>query len=113
MAAVDVAMRDNPPINNDLDNLFNYDVDDDIYKDVDTNMDLAPKPGQPLSGGKKTLDEGLGLEQEIKVRKARQPVPKLDDKRYIHFALCLASLIVKDYFHKLAYPSYEDLPRSA
>ena len=113
MAAVDVGMRDNPPINDDLDNLFNYDVDDDIYKDVDTNMDLAPKPGQPLSGGKKALDDGLGLEQEIKVRKTRQPVPKLDETRCILFGPRPPFLTIIDYFQKLVCPSYGSLHMNA
>lgn len=82
MAAVDVGMRHDPPIKDDLDDLFNYHVDENIYKDVDTNMDVVPKSIQAAAMNKEAADNGLGLEQEVKVRKARQPVPKLDETRY-------------------------------
>lgn len=81
MAAVDIGARDNPPINDDLDNLFNYEVDNDIFKDVDINMDIAPKA--PAGQDKdKSVFGGLGLDEEIQVRKKRVPIAKLDETRY-------------------------------
>ena len=82
MAAVDVGVRDVPPINDDLDELFNYDVDNDLLRELDTNMDVAPKQSttsRVMEGG---LDSGLGLDEEIKITKKRAPIAKLDETRY-------------------------------
>lgn len=81
MAAVDIGARDNPPINDDLDNVFNYDVDNDLFKDVDISMDVAPKPTTGQNNEKGLFSGGLGLDEEIKVRKKRAPVAKLDENR--------------------------------
>ena len=82
MAAVDVGTRNAPPVNDDLDDLFNYDVDNDLFKEVDTNMDVARE--QPIASRSKDLaGSGLGLEKEIKVTKKRAPIPKLDESRLV------------------------------
>jgi replication fork protection complex subunit Csm3/Swi3 len=65
----------------DLDDLFDYDVNrDDVLRDVDPNMDapIVPK----LSGGKENA-LGLGIDEEIKIIKQRKPVPKLDEPRCV------------------------------
>jgi replication fork protection complex subunit Csm3/Swi3 len=69
--------RGSSPAN--LDDLFNYDVGlDDIFaENNDTNVDNAnskAKTGDPSS-------LGLGLDEEVKVTKKRQPVAKLDENR--------------------------------
>jgi len=81
MAAVDVGAGGVP--GDDLDDLFDYNVDNDIFRDVDTNMDVptntfttAPRPDE------KGFSSGLGLDEEIKVTKRRTPIAKLDENRY-------------------------------
>ena len=81
MAGVDIGARDNPPINDDLDNVFNYDVDNDLFKDVDINMDVAPKPTAGQNKERAPFSGGLGLDEEIKVSKKRAPIAKLDETR--------------------------------
>lgn len=60
-----------------LNDLFDYDVGlEDIFpgtKDTD-NANSKPQTGDPSS-------LGLGLDEEVKVTKKRQPVAKLDDNR--------------------------------
>lgn len=67
--------RANSPTN--LDDLFDYDVGlEDIFqgKDVASNNDAAKPAGDPSS-------LGLGLDEEVKITKKRQPVAKLDETR--------------------------------
>ena len=67
----------------DLDDLFDYDVNMDIFRDVDPNMDApaAPKPAARAGGKENTT--GLGIDEEIKVVKQRTPIPKLDEARFV------------------------------
>lgn len=82
MAAVDIGTRDAPLVNDDLDDLFNYNVDHDLFKEVDTNMDVARE--QPIASRPKDLaGSGLGLDEEIKVTKKRAPIAKLDESRFV------------------------------
>ena len=62
-----------------IDDLFDYDVGlDDILQDVSTtNNTNAPKQ----SSGPDGSGLGLGLDEEVKVSKKRQPVAKLDESR--------------------------------
>lgn len=59
--------------------LFDYDVGlDDILQDVSTtNNTNAPKQPSGTDGS----GLGLGLDEEVKVFKKRQPVAKLDESR--------------------------------
>lgn len=71
---------------NDLDDLFDYDVGlDEILQGTNnttTNANEAPRPaGDPSS-------LGLGLDEEVKITKKRQPVAKLDESRFVIFS-CL------------------------
>ena len=83
MAASLVSRPAAAPAHDDLDDLFDYNVNtDDVFRDVDTNMNVparagsvAPRPAQPDSGA------GLGIDEEIQVVKTRKPVPKLDEDR--------------------------------
>lgn len=69
----------------DMDDLFDYNVNlDDIFRDVDTNMNVparATNAAPPPAGRANSV--GLGIDEEIKVRKARQPIAKLDEDRYV------------------------------
>lgn len=84
MAAVDTGARHVPPVPaaDDLDDLFNYDVGD-VFRDVDTNIEV-PRQQKPAVGadGKENV-VGLGIDEEIKVTKKRAPIPKLDENRSI------------------------------
>ncbi len=81
MAATDVGARNIPPVDDLDDNLFDYDVGD-VFRDVDTNMDVlaVQKPAAGTDGKEKGA--GLGIDEEIKVTKKRAPVPKLDENRF-------------------------------
>lgn len=82
MAATDVGVRNVPPVDDLDDSLFNYDVGD-VFRDVDTNMDVpaVQKPAARVDG--KDNGAGLGIDQEIKVTKKRALVPKLDENRFL------------------------------
>lgn len=59
----------------DLDDLFNYDIGlDEITTDNNVSSTNTKAPG-----GDSAL--GLGLDDEVKVTKTRQPVAKLDEAR--------------------------------
>ena len=81
MAAVDVGARNVPPVPvaDDLDELFNYDVD--VFRDVDTNIDVSTQQKPATVAGGNSTASGLGIDEEIKVTKKRAPVPKLDENR--------------------------------
>ncbi len=67
----------------DLDDLFDYDVNMDLLRDVDTNMDAPAAPKLPTKTSGKESAIGLGIDEEIKVTKQRKPVPQLDEARYV------------------------------
>lgn len=70
----------NPPAG-DLDDLFDYDVNiQDVFRDANITMDVVDRE-QTAHTKSKDKDLGLGLDEEIRVTKKRQPVPKLDDNR--------------------------------
>lgn len=65
-----------------LDDLLDYNVNqNDIFRDVDTNMDVLSRrkasPGADIS----TSIPGIGIDEEIQVKKKRKPIPKLDESR--------------------------------
>ncbi|MCJ1281224.1 chromosome segregation in meiosis- protein [Xylographa opegraphella] len=69
-----------PPPGDDLDDLFNYDVEtDDVFRDYNPAMDApvqSTTPPQP-----KATD--LGIDEEIQVTKKRKPIAKLDETRRV------------------------------
>lgn len=70
----------NPPAD-DLDDLFDYDVNmQDVFRDANITMDV-PDREQTAQTKSRDKDFGLGLDEEMKVTKKRQPVPKLDENR--------------------------------
>ena len=76
MAATNLGAPNVPPID-DLDgSLFDYDVGD-VFRDVDTNMDVPA-----VRADRKEDGAGLGIDEEIKVTKKRAPIPKLDENRF-------------------------------
>lgn len=77
MATTDVAARNVPPVDDLDDSLFDYDVGD-VFRDVDTNMDVPAARADEKENG-----AGLGIDEEIKVTKKRAPVPKLDENRLL------------------------------
>lgn len=70
---MDTLERGSSPTAGDLNDLFDYDIGlDEIVTD--------PKSDNKATGtGDSTL--GLGLDEEVKVTKKRQPVAKLDESR--------------------------------
>ncbi|KAL8761929.1 MAG: hypothetical protein Q9184_001998 [Pyrenodesmia sp. 2 TL-2023] len=67
----------------DLDDLFDYDVNmQDVFRDAKITMDV-PIREHTAHTNSRDKDLGLGLDEEIKVTKKRQPVPKLDDNRLL------------------------------
>lgn len=65
---------------NDLDSLFNYDIDNnDLFREIDTNIQA---PENASAKRKATeLGGGLGIDEEITITKKRKPVAKLDEAR--------------------------------
>ena len=79
MAAVDIGARDVPPmpVADDLDDLFNYDIGD-VFRDVDTNIDVPTQQKPPIRANGQENAAGLGIDEEVKVARKRAPIPKLD-----------------------------------
>ena len=71
-----------PPDGDELDDLFNYDAAmDNAFNSLDTNKTVTARQessNHPNVNGEK---EGLGIDEEIKIVKKRQPVAKLDEPR--------------------------------
>ncbi|RJE23643.1 hypothetical protein PHISCL_04019 [Aspergillus sclerotialis] len=69
----------NTPPGDDLGDLFDYDIPlDDILPDAPTKKaDNSQNPSSAADGS------GLGLDEEVKITKTRQPVAKLDENRLL------------------------------
>lgn len=81
MAATDLGARNLPPTDELDDSLFDYDVGD-VFRDVDTNMDVPATQKSAARADVKENGAGLGIDEEIKVTKKRALVPKLDENRF-------------------------------
>lgn len=69
-----------PPTRDDLDDLFNYDRQlGDTFQDTDENNDAARTTERERD--REILGADLGIDEEIKIRKPRKPVAKLDEER--------------------------------
>ncbi|KAJ5605063.1 hypothetical protein N7510_010217 [Penicillium lagena] len=69
------------PTADDLNDLFDYDIGlDEVVPDT-TATNNASKPSAPGDSA------GLGLDEEVKVTKKRQPVAKLDEARFVSIYL--------------------------
>ncbi|KAL9604377.1 MAG: hypothetical protein Q9219_000565 [cf. Caloplaca sp. 3 TL-2023] len=65
----------------EADDLFDYNVDmQDVFRDVDIAMDVPEQQPAALSKAKDS-SLGLGIDEEIKFTRKRQPIPKLDEDR--------------------------------
>lgn len=65
-----------------LDYLLDHPAEErDVFRDVDTNMDVPAR--RKISTTAQAIDStfGLGIDEEVKISKKRKPVPKLDEKR--------------------------------
>lgn len=73
-------LRDDQPVSpNRADDLFDYDFGLDELLQETPNM---PNNGAPMqSSAQDESGLGLGLDEEVKVTKKRQPVAKLDESR--------------------------------
>lgn len=68
-----------PPTRDDLDDLFNYDHTlNDPFRDVD-NADAAATHER----ARDTTTNDLGIDAELKIRKPRRPIAKLDETRLL------------------------------
>ena len=81
MAAIDIGARNVPPVADSLDDLFDYDVSD-VFRDVDTNMEVPTSQKPVVNADGKENTAGLGIDEQIKVVKKRAPVVKLDENRF-------------------------------
>lgn len=72
-----------PPAQGDeLDDLFNYDAGmDDVFKDLDGTKKGSSRQESTNSRTATSNAAALGIDEEIKVAKKRQPIAKLDDAR--------------------------------
>lgn len=69
-----------PSGGDDLDDLFDYDPRmDDVFKDMENNNTAGQQ--ELGANGKQGGSEGLGIDEEVKLVKKRQPVAKLDESR--------------------------------
>lgn len=65
----------------DLDDLFNYDAQtDEVLHNVEDNADTTAVNARKRRLGSEEGDL-LGIDEEIKIRKARAPIAKLDEDR--------------------------------
>lgn len=65
-----------------LDDLLDYNAnEDDVFQDVDTNMDVPLRSKEPPRLGKNRNTSELGIDEEIQITKKRRPVVKLDQHR--------------------------------
>ena len=65
-----------------LDHLLDHRrADRDVFRDVDTNMEVSARRKMP--GGAQAIESafGLGIDEEVKISKRRKPVAQLDENR--------------------------------
>jgi hypothetical protein len=87
MASAKSAIRDIPS-DDELDDILNGIVDGE---DVFDTSNIQPRQEQDKQQNPDTATAGLGIDEEIKIIKKRQPIPKLDENRsiYLTMTLCL------------------------
>lgn len=65
-----------------LDDLLDYNTNhNDVFRDVDTNMDVPSRGKASSSADISNSISGIGIDEEIQVKKKRKPIPKLDESR--------------------------------
>lgn len=66
-----------------LDDLLdNPTAERDVFRDVDTNMEIPMGKKKPTAAPMIESAFGLGIDEEVKISKTRKPVAKLDENRY-------------------------------
>lgn len=111
MAAVEPSTAPNPATE-EMDDMFDYTVDQDVFRDVDVNMD-APSERQAAHLKPKDGRDVLGLDEEVKVTRKRQPVAKLDEERSDSSKRTLfVMLTTLGYCPKPEFQSYGELPKN-
>ena len=73
-----------PPPGDELDRLLDM---DDVFRDVDTNIQIPPRNDSPSRAQNTSTTDALGIDEQIKVTKKRAPVPKLDEDRFVSLAI--------------------------
>lgn len=86
-------MAADPLTNTAIDDIFNADfsdLDDDLFGDNPTTKDsrddkavLSPRTSLKRKADDDKENDGLGLDEEVKIVKQRKPIAKLDEARYI------------------------------
>lgn len=65
-----------------LDRLLDHPSEErDVFRDVDTNMDVSARRKMPIASQAIDSAFGLGIDEEVKISKKRKPVAKLDENR--------------------------------
>ena len=68
----------------ELDDLFNYDVElVDALQNVNDNNDPSARQHARRRDNELEVGLGLGIDEEVKVRKPRAPIAKLDEERLL------------------------------
>lgn len=92
-----------------LDDLLDDDeVANDIFRDVDTNMNIPSRRKAPSETDGPENSLGLGIDEEVKITKKKKPIVKLDENRY---SRCIKSSILAQelisnflgFYHKLEF----------
>ncbi len=101
------------PATEEMDDMFDYTVDmQDMFRDVNVNMD-APSERQAANLKPKNGRDVLGLDEEVKVTRKRQPVAKLDEERLDSSRRTLVVMLtILGYCPKPEFQSYGELPKN-
>lgn len=68
-----------------LDDLLDFDTNNnDIFRDVDINMNLPSRGKSSLQSENSKDVSGLGIDEEIQVQKKRKPIVRLDEHRSVY-----------------------------
>ena len=69
----------------DLDDLYNYNVDnaDDVFRDFNANLDAPVHNEQSETTRARNTGTDLGIDNEVQIVKQRKPVAKLDENKQV------------------------------
>jgi replication fork protection complex subunit Csm3/Swi3 len=87
MARGDPSVGSHPSETDALDEIFDYDANIDDILDAVNDRDSNTNPHRHTAGLEDSTssraDQALGIDEEIKVTKARKPIAKLDETRQV------------------------------